>query len=153
MAVLVANPDGTSNAQAGDYVVTGGGIFRKNEDGSSTKIESLSSYIGTEKTKDYSKLSTIANSFVAKNGVTGGINTDTKIESQAATAPAQSEKYIAQSVDDNGILSGVVFTPIDYSDTSDTGSSAGASKILGYVVVGLVSIALLDRFMNGSSKK
>lgn len=162
MAILTANPDGSSNAKAGDVVVTGGGIYQKNADGSSTKLSSLKDYIGTDKTKDYSVLKTIANSYAAKQGATGGsaagIESDTKIVSGSTyTNPAKEEKYVAQSVDDNGLISGMMFTPIDYSGGSSSGSSgsdsSGASKVLGYIIVGLVGIALLDRFMNGSGGK
>lgn len=143
MAVLVANKDGKSNAKAGDIVVTGGGIYEKNADGTSTLVESLKDFIGTAKTKDYNILNTIAESYKAREGSKSAtVQTETV---QTTEEPTVITKPVTEQSD---LLSGVQFTPLDYSDSSGTGSSEGASKILGYVVLGLVGIAVLDRFIN-----
>ncbi len=155
MAVIVAKPDGTSSAKAGDTVITGGGIYRKNEDGSSTKLESLKDFIGAGTTKDYSQLATIAKSYVSRESAKGG-SSESYVEtsSRKETTPATNDTYYAQSVDSNGIVSAVQgFTPVDYSSTSAAGSSSGVNKIVGYIVLGLVGLAVLDRFIGGGGKK
>jgi hypothetical protein len=59
--------------------------------------------------------------------------------------------------DENGIAQVAVagYDPTDYAVSYKTTSStsSGISNILGYVVIGLIGIALLDRFMNSSGKK
>lgn len=154
MAVIVANPDGSSSAKAGDTVITGGGIYRKNADGSSTKIEGLREFIGSDKTKDYSQLSKIAESYATRERVRGGSPAAAEVSSRRDTTPAANDTYYASSVDANGIVSGVTgFTPVDYSSGSASGSSAGLNKVLGYVILGLVGLAILDRFVGGGGKK
>jgi len=157
MAILTVNKDGTSNAKAGDYVVTGGGIFRKNADGSSTKVSTLKDYIGKDTTKNYSDLSNIASSFAAHQSVIGGVSasvssSSTKNVAKDTQKAAKEDTYTPTSVDDNGIMSGIVgFTPVDYS-TGSTASSDGINKVVGYIVLGLVGLAVLDRFVNKGAK-
>lgn len=158
MAILTAKPDGTSDAKAGDIVVTGGGIFRKNADGSSTKLSTLKDYIGKDTTKNYSDLKGVAQSFQAHQSVIGGVSgtvaaTNSSKNNTASTQkPAKEDKYTPTSVDDNGIMSGIVgFTPVDYS-TGSTASSDGINKVVGYIVLGLVGLAVLDRFVNKGAK-
>lgn len=152
--ILTANPDGSSNAKAGDVVVTGGGIFQKNADGSSTKLSSLKDYIGKDTTKNYNDLKGVAQSFAAHQGVIGGISgtvssgSGSSGKTAAASKPTKEEKYTPTMVDDNGIMSGIVgFTPVDYS-TGSAASSAGANKVVGYVVLGLVGLVVLDRLLD-----
>ena len=154
MAIKIANPDGSSNAKPGDVVITGGGIFKKNDDGSSTKLESLNDFIGKATTKNYSDLSKIAESYAARESVRGGNSANTTVSSGSEIKPSKEVTYKPTAIDDNGILTGQIvgFTPIDYSDSSAAGSSTGINKILGYVIVGLVGLALLDRFMNPRKK-
>ena len=155
MAIKIANPDGSSNAKPGDVVITGGGIFKKN-DGSSTKLESLNDFIGKATTKNYSDLSKIAESYAARESVRGGSSSNSTVDysNGSEVKPSKEETYKPTAIDDNGILTGQIvgFTPIDYSDSSSTGSSSGVNKILGYVIVGLVGLALIDRFMNPKKK-
>lgn len=146
--ILTVNKDGTSNAKAGDYVVTGGGIFRKEADGSSTKVSSLKDYIGKDTTKNYNDLKGVAQSFAAHQGVGGISGTVSSGKTAAASKPTKEEKYTPTMVDDNGIMSGIVgFTPVDYS-TGSAASSAGANKVVGYVVLGLVGLVVLDRLLD-----
>jgi len=49
---VLVNKDGTSNANVGDIVVTGGGLFKKNADGTSSKVGDLSG----GNTSDYNKV-------------------------------------------------------------------------------------------------
>lgn len=153
--ILTANPDGTSNAKAGDYVVTGGGIFRKEADGSSTKVSSLKNYIGKDTTKNYSDLAGVAQSFAAHQSVIGGVSgtaSKSSGKTAAATKPTKEDKYTPTSVDENGIMSGIVgFAPVDYSSGS-AASSAGVNKVVGYVVLGLVGLVVLDRLLDRGAK-
>ena len=103
MAILTAKPDGTSDAKAGDIVVTGGGIFRKNADGSSTKVSTLKDYIGKDTTKNYSDLSNIATSFAAHQSVIGGVSasvssSSTKNVAKDTQKAAKEDTYTAPSV-------------------------------------------------------
>lgn len=153
MAILVANPDGSSNAKAGDVVVTGGGIFRKNADGSSTKMSDLKDYIGSSTTKDYSKLSTIARSFQSRQSAEGGISGTYNEVAKDTQKSAKSDSYIPTGIDDNGIVSGITgFVPVDYS-TGTAASSTGASKVIGYVILGLVGLVVLDRLLDDRGRK
>lgn len=154
--ILTANPDGTSNAKAGDYVVTGGGIFRKEADGSSTKVSSLKNYIGKDTTKNYSDLAGVVQSFAAHQSVIGGVSASVVSGSNKTTAktekPAKDDTYTPTKIDENGIMSGVIgFTPMDYS-TGTAASSSGVNKIVGYVVLGLVGLVVLDRLLDRRAK-
>lgn len=155
MAVIVANPDGSSSAKAGDTVITGGGIYRKNADGSSTKLEGLRDFIGSDKTKDYSALKTIAESYASRERArAGGSASDTEVSRGKETTPATDDTYYATGIDQNGIVSSVTgFTPVDYSSSSSAGSSSGLNKVLGMVILGLVGLAILDRFVGGKGEK
>ena len=155
MTIIVANKDGSSNAAPGDVVVTGGGIYQKNTDGSSTKLSGLKDYIGTEKTGDYNVLQTVAQSFAARQSVQGGRSDAVvnNVATNAQTAPVQPDYWQATGADENGLVSGVVFSPVDYSSSSgSSASSSGLNKIMGYVIVGLVGLAILDRFVGGGKR-
>ncbi len=147
MAILMVNPDGTSNAKAGDFVVTGGGIYRKNEDGSSTKVSGIDTASGTSK-----NFADVVSTF---NKLTGGSNQTQPVNKTAQDGKIQ-ESFKVDAVDGNGIAKVTVqgYDPEEYQVTYKTaGSSAGIGNILGYVILGLVGIALLDRFMNGGGKR
>ena len=59
---VLVNRDGTSNAKAGDIVVTGGGLYKKNADGTSTKVGDLSG----GSTSDYNKVIEEYNNLIPK---------------------------------------------------------------------------------------
>lgn len=152
--ILTANPDGTSDAKVGDYVVTAGGIVQKTADGKNPIVATLKDYIGKDTTKNYSDLKGVAQSFAAHQGVIGGISGTVSSRSgssgktAAATKPTKQDKYTPTNIDDNGIMSGIVgFAPVDYSSGS-AASSAGVNKVVGYVVLGLVGLAVLDRLLD-----
>ena len=136
MAYILANPDGTSNAKTGDKVVTGGGIYEKLASGASRLIEKLDTATGT--TKNYAE---VMAAYVRK---IGGTNIGTTDPTKQPDIP----------IDATGNSSGI-FTP-GYDPTAYTNygttNTAGLSSIMGYVVLGLVGIALLDRFMNGGGR-
>lgn len=146
MAYILANKDGTSNAKIGDIVVTGGGLFKKNDDGSVSRVGSLNTPTG--KTGSYDEV----------------VNAFYKITSGIVSSPAPT--YQAPSVEQKP--SGIVelkpdplFDPNEFTtsgspiygtvNSNNSTASSGLNKIVGYFVVGLVGIALLDRFVN--SKK
>lgn len=131
MAYILANPDGTSNAKAGDKVFTGGGIYEKLASGASRLIEKLDTATGT--TKSYAE---VMAAYVRK----------VSNSREEPVNPSQTS-----TLDTTG-NSGTLFTP-GYDPTAYTNygttNTAGFSSIMGYVVLGLVGIALLDRFVNG----
>lgn len=142
MAYVLVNPDGTSNAKPGDKVVTGGGVYEKLKDGTSRLVESLP-IIG--KTSNYNDVVSAYGELVRKSG---GLKQDVKTTIQP--------DLTVDSVGDNGEFKVSVagYDPKLY-DTGykTTASSSGPSNILGYVVLGLIGVALLDRFMNGGGKR
>ena len=141
MNILMANKDGSSSAKVGDYVITGGGIYEKTATGSRF-VESLKSYIGSDKTSSYEVVRGIYNNVVGN---------------YSKSAPVTAEK-----IDDNGIVTvapvadpaasvnSAAYDPAAYVSTG--GSGLSGSEIAGYVIIGLVGLAVLDRFVGGSGK-
>ena len=64
--------DGTRKAKAGDIVVTGGGLYKKNADGTSTKVGDLSG----GSTSDYNKVIEEYNNLIPKFHNGGKLLTD-----------------------------------------------------------------------------
>lgn len=133
MAYVLVNPDGTSKANIGDFVITGGGIFEKTESGSRF-VSGLEGLIGKAKTGSYGDV-VAAYSKVATTKAT---------PSELPTTP---EVATPVSVDENGLVD-VSVSGYDPSDYSVASSGSGLSNIVGYVVLFLVGVALLDRFIN-----
>ena len=157
MAILKANPDGTSNAKAGDIVVTGGGIFQKNADGTSKKLESLKDFIGTATTKDYGILDTIVESYKAR-GNASVIDTakDAVQNMQQTVIPevgSAGEQIYNATVDANGIVDISGYNPQNYASYESGSGDGTGEKILGIAVLALIGIAILDRWMNKPYKK
>ena len=157
MAILKANPDGTSNAKAGDIVVTGGGIFQKNADGTSTKLESLKDFIGSDTTKDYGILDTIVNSYKARQGTVTETAKEAIENLGASVIPEtpliQSDKQYNATVDANGIVDISGYNPQNYASYESGSGDGTGEKILGIVVLSLVGIVILDRWLNKPYKK
>lgn len=67
---IVGKGKNTTDANAGDTVVTGGGIYRKNADGTSTLISTLAPYLssGNATTKDYAEVQEAYNNYIASQG-------------------------------------------------------------------------------------
>jgi hypothetical protein len=139
MAYVLVDPSGKSNATVGDIVVTGGGLYEKLKDGTSKLVGGLPN-IG--KTKNYSDVVDVF-SKLASDGTT-----------QDNLRETVQPDYTVKSVDDNGIATVEVlgYDPTDYTGYS-AGSSTDISTVLGYIVLGLVGVALLDRFMNGGGSR
>ena len=129
MALLIANPDGTSNAKVGDRVVTGGGIFVKLADGTSKLIDALPT--GSGKTSSYSEVQRIYANIV---NATGG---DGSNQGSLLSPVVEDTSWNYDS-----------FTGVgdDYDFTSGS-SSLNMSNIIGYGIVFLVGIVVLDKFM------
>ncbi len=163
MAILLPNKDGTSAAKVGDIVVTGGGIFEKTASGSvrRTDLEATSGYSGG--VGDYRTLSNtvyntvraaITNSGGGSGSSGGGSSTP---DPEKATAPAPTPAPENVTFDANGIgyidtnmfggFSG--FDPNTYA-TNTGGSSDGLKNALGYIVLGLVGLAILDKIVGGA---
>lgn len=141
MAILLANKDGTSNAKPGDVVVTGGGIFRKNEDGTSTKVQALPTYGG--KTSDYNIVTNIWREMTG----TGGdyIPTSTAPKAQSPIDQALNDTQVFDSVTNYDSFT----TPSAGSSALYTGQKINFSNIMGYIIVGLVLLVVLDKLIGG----
>jgi len=131
MALLIANKDGTSNAKAGDTVVTGGGIYRKNADGTSTLISKLPTSTG--KTSDYGVLTHIYNSMTSK--------------------PVKEPSIIDQTLNNTEVFDSATnydsFTTPTGSGAITSGQTINFSNLFGYIIVGLVLLVILDKLMGG----
>lgn len=152
MALIIANRDGTSNAKPGDTVVTGGGLYVKKEDGTSQFLSPLP--VAGGKTGSYDVVKSVFNSLNVNIGTKGGslgaLTKDGKV------LPGTGFKYEDQTVveDTNwnyDSFTGSEYDPSDYAAPSSSGVSG--SSIAGYIIVGLVGLAVLDRFVGGSSQK
>ena len=144
MALLLVNKDGTSNAQPGDLVVTGGGIFEKLANGTSVKVSDLPG----GNTGSYDAVKSAFNKLT--NDMLGF--------SQMQELQQQTQQKIEaeqQKPDENGIVY-LGFDPTQYMNYADAGAaSESGSKfenVVGWAIVGLIGIALLDRFINKESK-
>lgn len=148
MAIVLVNKDGTSNAKVGDLVVTGGGVYKKTESGS-IRVMGLDTATGSS--KNFNDVQAKYNSLVS--GAVSAVSNTGKTD---ATAGTTKETVTVDSVDDNGIASVSVagYDPSAYSVYKTTSSSSTSfSTIMGYIILGLVGVALLDRFMNGGGKR
>ena len=128
MGYLIANPDGSSNAKIGDRVVTGGGIFEKMADGTSKLIDILPTATG--KTGSYQEVQRIFNNIISSTGGGGG----------------QYPKVVDDVIIEDTAWNGDTFTSDTDYDLSG-GSSLSVGNIVGYAIVALVGIVVLDRIM------
>ena len=146
MALLLVNKDGTSNAQAGDLVVTGGGIYEKLADGTSVKVSDLPG----GNTGSYEA---VKNAFNKLTNDMLGISQMSELQQQTQQKIEEEQ----QKPDENGIVY-LGFDPTQYMNYTETGSvsdsdtSSNFENVVGWAIVGLIGIALLDRFMNKSEK-
>lgn len=161
MAILKANKDGTSNAKPGDIVITGGGVFQKNADGTSTRLETLKDFIGVDKTKDYGILDTIVQSYKDRESLHGNANVidtandaiDNMQQSVIPEVGSAGEQIYNATVDANGIVDISGYNPQNYASYESGSGDGTGEKILGIAVLALVGIAILDRWMNKPYKK
>lgn len=134
MAYVLVNPDGTSNAKVGDKVVTGGGIFEKLADGTGKLIDSLPTTTG--KTGSYGEVKKIFSTIVNATGGGGG----------------KTDPVIIEQVEQGIIIEDTEWNNDDFGyssagDYSLDSSSLNVKNIVGYVIVALVGIVVLDKFM------
>ena len=140
MALIIANRDGTSNAKAGDTVVTGGGLYVKNEDGTSKFLSPLPTATG--KTGSYDVVQSVFNSLNKNIGTT---------KKNGAIVPVAADQNVVVDTPWNyDSFTTPDYDPSDYA--SPSGSSVSGSTIAGYIIVGLVGLAVLDHFVGGSKK-
>lgn len=140
MALIIANKDWTSNAKPGDTVVTGGGLYVKQADGTSKFLSPLP--IAGGKTGSYDVVQSVFSSLNKNIGIDKTVK---------AIVPVAADQ--PQVVDTNwnyDSFTGSEYDPSDYAAPSSSGVSG--STIAGYIIVGLVGLAVLDRFIGGSPK-
>lgn len=146
MAYVIANADGTSNAKAGDVVVTGGGLYRKEANGGSTYLGGVEGLAGG-KTKSYSELQKAFNDNYGGwiGGGSSGGSGGSSNGGGNAPAPAPAPE-IDTSTDVNGIwtLSGYDF-PGAPTYTNTGNSSETIKNFFGYIILGLIALVILDR--------
>lgn len=136
MAVLMVKPDGTSNAKAGDYVVTGGGIFLKNADGSSTKVDSLPGNIAPKGTTTSYKAVQAAYDMISNaTGLGGGLGTPDGSNRNESIAPGVGE---SGNIDPVMWESGYTNTDYSYMTTTGSGGSSSALSVIVSVAILLV---------------
>lgn len=162
MAIIKVNPDGSSNAKVGDWVVTGGGVFEKTATGS-VQVKNaageniLKDLIGASTTKSSAVVDAAYN--LLTTGRTSGSKTTTPAPVYTAPAPVVVKPTVpASNVIDEVLNNTEVFDSATNYDSFTTPSydlSSGASgtlnlsKIGGYAVVGLVLIVVLDKLIGG----
>jgi hypothetical protein len=134
MAYVLVNPDGTSNAMPGDRVVTGGGIYEKLADGTSKLIDSLPTTTG--KTGSYDEVKKIFSTIVNATGGGAGKN----------------DPVIKEQVEQGIIIEDTEWNNDDFGynsngDYSLDSSSISVGSIIGYAVVGLVGIVIIDKLL------
>ena len=134
MAYVLVNPDGTSNALPGDKVVTGGGIYEKLADGTSKLIDSLPTTTG--KTGSYDVVKSVFNSIVNATGGGGG----------------KTDPVIKEQVEQGIIIEDTEWNNDDfgYSSSGDyslDSSSLNVKNIVGYAIVALVGIVIIDKLL------
>lgn len=136
MSILMVKPDGTSNAKAGDYVVTGGGIFYKNADGSSTKVDSLPGNIApTGKTTSYKTVQAAYDMIANATGLGGGLGTSDGSKRNESIAPGVGE---TANVDPVTYVSGYETPDYSYMTTASTGGSSSTLSVIVSVAILLV---------------
>lgn len=134
MAYVLVNPDGTSNAMPGDRVVTGGGIYEKLADGTSKLIDSLPTTTG--KTGSYDVVKSVFNSIVNATGGGAGKN----------------DPVIKEQVEQGIIIEDTEWNNDDFGynssgDYSLDSSSLNVKNIVGYAIVALVGIVIIDKLL------
>ena len=172
--ILSPNKDGTSDAQVGDIVVTGGGIYEKTANGSvrRTDLESQSGYSGG--VGDYQKLTTTVYNSVknALSGNSSGGGGGSTIINKTGTpdydphvgpapgeagtsgatdpTPQTSESWnITYDVNGIGSLDDFGFNPNNYATpgAGSTGDGEAVKTFFGYVLLAITALVVVDRLM------
>jgi hypothetical protein len=143
MAILRANPDGSSNAKVGDVVVTGGGVFQKTVNGSIPWTNAngenvLKDLVGVASTGSSALVDKAYNLLVSK-GVSDTTKTKTNVIDEVLN---NTQVFDSASNYDS-------FTTPDYSTSGSGGSTFNFGNIFGYAIVGLVLIVVADKFIGG----
>lgn len=146
MAIFTVGSDGKAPAGAmpGDQIVTGGGIYEIGPDGSGNKIADLSGLIGKATTGSSVDVARAAQILRGQSGDSSGSMVGGTAPA-AVVGSAKPETGYLGAVDVNGIGEISDYNPGDYGSAA---TSTSWGNVVGYVVLALIGIALLDRFMN-----
>lgn len=148
MAYVLANSDGTSNAKPGDVVVTGGGLYRKEANGTSTYLGGVSGLTGG-KTKSYSELQKAFNDNYGGwiGGGSGGSTKNTWNYGDAGQMIKPTPDEYTAAADVNGIytIDGIGYTFPGAPTYSTSGDANAVKNFFGYILLGLVALVILDR--------
>ena len=154
MAVWTVGADGKApdGARPGDQIVTGGGIYEVQNDGSGKKVSDLSAY-NSAGVATTGSAAVVAEAAARLKGIYNSASGGLAPADQNASK--KTDTITPAAADENGIVytqpTGIQgYNPGDYAASSGSSSvtSAGLSNIIGYVVIALIGIALLDRFVN-----
>lgn len=142
-----------ASAAAGDYVVTGGGVYQVGSDGRGTLVSSLSDYVKSGAAKTGSK-AVVTEAYTNLKGILSG----NKAPSVVKTVTEKPAAATVGAVDDNGIIytapaAASGYDPSEYASAGSVISSKKIGDYIGYVVLGLIGIAVLDRFIGGGGRK
>ncbi|MHC1722248.1 MAG: hypothetical protein AB9836_03470 [Aminipila sp.] len=155
MAYVLVNKDGTSNAKPGDTVIHGGGMTTINKDGTKTTVP----LPGVGSSKNYNTVVDVMNNLTRTESSwsTGGSNRTNNSVTQAPSVTALTAPSAITAFDSaenyDSFTSGMAlnFDPMAAVNgaTPNYSGSGGinASKIIGYGIVGLVLIAVLDKLI------
>lgn len=154
MAILLPDGNNSSKAQVGDYVVTGGGIYYKSATGSE-KISDLTSYLGKATTGSKEELMQVYQKVVAgasRENLTKNVDTkglSNKLGNSASTSDA-AEIFDSEENYDS-FTNSITYDPTAAATGNipnySTSGNINMSNVVGYAIVGLVLIAVLDRLM------
>lgn len=157
MAILNVNADGSSNAQVGDFVVTGGGVFQKTVNGSipvtnANGVNILKDLVGVATTGS-SAIVTAAFNMLRTGNVTSAPATSTPKSVTPTPAAVPKTNVIDDMLNDTQVFDSASnydsFTTPDYTTSGSGGSSLNFSNIFGYAIVGLILVVVLDKFIGG----
>lgn len=160
MAIWQVGADGKAPAGVapGDQIVTGGGVYEVGPDGRGTKVSDLSA-LTSSGVKTTGSAAVVAEAAARLRNIVSGAGSGAAaaptVAPQIETAPAGVDGLGILGTDVNGLVytaptSTPGYDPGDYRPTSTSSTSWG--NILGYVILGLIGIAVLDRFIGGKRK-
>ena len=149
MALVLVNKDGTSNAKPGDTVIHGGGMTTINKDGTKNTVP----LPGVGTTKNYSTVVDVMNNMTKNDSAWAtGRKGNSNSSNQAVTTQNPVEVFDSSTNYDD-------FTGLDFNydpmaavngnipNYSSSGNSVSLSNVVGYGIVALVLIAVLDKLI------
>ena len=160
MAYYIVNDNGKapSSAKVGDIIVTGGGLYEKTATGS-VRRQDLEDSTGYSTTGSYKSVVDTYNRITGKSS--GGSSGSTTTTNDPTPGPAGTTNVTTETIPDsaggtnlnvgydvNGIGNITGFNPNSYGTSSggiSTDTSNTVKNVLGYLILGIIGLVLLDR--------